>query len=400
MIIIKRLQTEWSVYLVKEECKMNFELTEEQKMTQNMAREFANDVIRPRAMEIDKEGKFPEDIFKEMGKLGFLGIPFPEEYGGSGGDTISYALAVEEVGRACGSTGLSYAAAVSLGASPIYMFGTEEQKEKYLVPLAKGEALGAFGLTEPNAGSDAGGTETTAVLDGDEYVINGEKVFITNASYAKTLIVTAVTGKDDRGKNIISAIIVPTDKEGLTITEIHDKMGVRGSNTTQIVLDNVRVPKENLLGDPKAGFKQFLKTLDGGRISIGALSVGIAQDALDKALAYANERKQFGKTIRSFQAIQFMLADMAMEVELARNMVLKAAWLKDQGKPFTKEAAMAKLFASETAVRNAERAVQIHGGYGYMREYGVEGLMRDAKLLVIGEGTSEIQRIVISRNLD
>lgn len=378
---------------------MNYELTEEQKMTQSMVREFANDVIRPKALEIDLEAKFPEDTFKEMGKLGLLGIPFPEEYGGSGGDTISYALAVEEVGRACGSTGLSYAAAVSLGATPIYMFGTEEQKEEFLVPLASGEALGSFGLTEPNAGSDAGGTQTTAVIEGDEFVINGEKSFITNASFARSLIVTAVTGKDDRGRNIISAIIVPTDAEGLTITSNYDKMGVRGSDTAQIVLDNVRVPKENLLGDPEAGFKQFLTTLDGGRISIGALSVGIAQDALDKAIAYAQEREQFGKSLSSFQAVQFQLADMAMEVELARNAVLKAAWLKDQGKPFTKEAAIAKLYASETAVRNAERAVQIHGGYGYMREYEVERLMRDAKLLVIGEGTSEIQRIVISRQL-
>lgn len=378
---------------------MNYELTEEQRMIQSMVREFANDVIRPRALEIDVEAKFPEDIFKEMGKLGMLGIPFSEEYGGSGGDTISYALAVEEVGRACGSTGLSYAAAVSLGATPIYMFGTEEQKQEFLVPLATGEALGSFGLTEPNAGSDAGGTQTTALVEGNEYVINGEKSFITNASFARSIIVTAVTGKDDRGRNIISAILVPTDAEGVSITSNYDKMGVRGSDTAQIVLEDVRVPTDNLLGDPQAGFRQFLSTLDGGRISIGALSVGIAQDALDKALAYAQEREQFGKTISSFQAVQFQLADMAMEVELARNAVLKAAWLKDNDKPFTKEAAIAKLFASETAVRNAERAVQIHGGYGYMREYEVERLMRDAKLLVIGEGTSEIQRMVISRQL-
>src|SRR5699024_10330676 len=287
-------------------------------------------------------------------------------------DTISYALAVEEIGRACASTGLSYAATVSLGAAPIYMFGTEEQKKKYLIPLAEGKALGAFGLTEPNAGSDASGTETTAILDGDEYVINGEKIFITNASYAETIIITAVTGKNESGNNILSALIVPTKAEGVTIMTPYDKMGVRGSNTAQIILENVRIPKENLLGDPKAGFRQFLSTLDGGRISIGALSVGVAQDALDKSLQYAKERTQFGKSIAQFQAIQFELANMAMEVELARNQVLKAAWLKDQGKPFTKEAAIAKLFASETAVRNAERAVQIHGGYGYMREYEVE----------------------------
>src|SRR5690625_2107649 len=348
---------------------MDFNLTEEQKMTRNMVREFANDVIKPRAIEIDVEAKFPVDIFEEMGKLGLMGIPFPEEYGGSGGDTISYALAVEEIGKVCGSTGLSYAAAISLGATPIYMFGTEEQKQKYLIPLAKGEALGSFGLTEPNAGSDAGGTQTTAKIEGNEYLINGEKCFITNASFAKMLIITAVTGKDERGKNIISAIIVPTDTEGVTINSNYDKMGVRGSDTAEIVLENVRVPLSNLIGDPEKGFKQFLATLDGGRISIGALSVGIAQGSLDRGLAYAKERQQFGKPLSSFQAIQFKLADMAMEAELSRTMVLKAAWLKDNNKSFSKEAAYAKLLASETAVRNADEAIQIQGCYGYMRGY-------------------------------
>lgn len=378
---------------------MDFSFTKEQEMIRDMVRDFANNVIKPRAIEIDQKAEFPKDIFDQMGELGLLGLPFPEEYGGSNADTISYALAVEEIGRVCGSTGLSYAAAVSLGASPINMFGTEKQKEEFLTPLAEGKALGAFGLTEPNAGSDAGGTKTTAVEDGDDFIINGEKCFITNASYAKTIIITAVTGKREDGRNIISAIIVPTDTEGVKITSNYDKMGVRGSDTAEVVLENVRVPKENLLGDPKAGFKQFLSTLDGGRISIGALGVGIAQAALDKSLAYAKERKQFGKSISSFQAIQFKLADMAMEVELARNMVLKAAWLKDQGKPFSKEAAFAKLFATETAVRAADQAIQIHGGYGYMREYEVERYLRDAKLLVIGEGTSEIQRVVIARQL-
>lgn len=384
---------------MKEDEEMNFELTKEQEMTRKMVRDFAEEKIKPRAIEIDVEAKFPEDLFKEMGELGLLGIPFPEEYGGSDGDTITYALAVEEIGRVCGSTGLSYAAAVSLGASPIYYFGTEEQKEKFLTPLAKGEGLGSFGLTEPNAGSDAKGTQTTAKLEGDHYVINGEKCFITNASYARQIIVTAITGKDDKGNNIISAIIVPTDVEGLTITDNYDKMGVRGSNTAEIVLEDVRVPKENLLGDPQKGFKQFLYTLDGGRISIAALGVGIAQASLEKALAYAKERKQFGQSISKFQAIQFKLADMAMEVELARNMVMKAAWLKDQGKKFTMEAAYAKLFATEMAFRSANQAIQIHGGYGYMREYEVERYLRDAKLLEIGEGTSEIQRMVIARQL-
>lgn len=378
---------------------MDFTLTKEQQLVRDMVRDFAEKEIKPKAIHVDRTGEFPMETFQMMGELGLLGIPFPEKYGGSGGDTVSYAIAVEEIGKACGSTGLSYAAAVSLGASPIYYFGTEEQKQKFLVPLAKGEALGSFGLTEPGAGSDAGGTRTKAELDGDEYVINGEKCFITNAEYAKFVTVTAVTGKDDRGKNIVSAIIVPTDAEGFTINSNYDKFGVRGSNTSELILENVRVPKENLVGDPEKGFKQFLYTLDGGRISIAALSVGIAQAAFERALAYAKERKQFGQPISKFQAIQFKLADMAMEIELARNMVYKAAWLKDNGKPFTKEGAYAKLFASEAAFRISNQAIQIHGGNGYMREYEVERYLRDAKLMEIGEGTSEIQRLVIARQL-
>lgn len=378
---------------------MNFELTREQQMVRELARDFAKQEIAPHAEHVDRTGEFPIETFKKMGELGLLGIPFPESYGGSGGDTISYALSVEEIGKVCGSTGLSYAAAVSLGAAPIYYFGTEEQKQEYLVPLATGRVLGAFGLTEPNAGSDAGGTRTKARSEGDSYVISGEKCWITNAGYARTVIVTAVTGKDDSGKNIISAIIVPTDSEGFTIKSEYDKMGVRGSNTSQLILDNVRVPKQNLLGSPEKGFKQFLNTLDGGRISIAALAVGIAQGAFEAALAYASERKQFGRPISYFQAIQFKLADMAMEIELARNMVLKAAWLKDQGRPFTKEAAFAKLYASEMAFRTCNQSIQIHGGYGYMKEYGVERMLRDAKLMEIGEGTSEIQRLVIARQL-
>lgn len=378
---------------------MNFELTKEQQMIKEMVREFAEKEIAPNAAKWDEEAYFPVDVFKKMGELGLLGIPFPEQYGGSGGDTISYAIAVEEIGRACGGTGLSYAAAVSLGASPIYYFGTEEQKQQWLVPMAKGETLGAFGLTEPNAGSDAGGTRTKAVLDGDEYVINGEKCWITNAGHARQVIVTAVTGKDERGKNVISAIIVPTNTPGFTIRCDYDKMGVRASNTCELVFENVRVPKENVLGDPTKGFKQFLYTLDGGRISIAALAVGIAQAAFEKALQYAKERTQFGQSISKFQAIQFKLADMAMEIELARNMVHKAAWLKDQRKPFTKEAAYAKLFASEAGFRACNQAIQIHGGYGYMKEYGVERHLRDIKLMEIGEGTSEIQRLVIARQL-
>ncbi|TNU61666.1 acyl-CoA dehydrogenase [Bacillus velezensis] len=378
---------------------MNFQLTKEQQMVREMVRDFAKNEIAPKAHEVDQSAVFPIDTFKKIGELGLLGIPFPEEYRGAGGDTISYAAAVEEIGKACGSTGLSYAAAVSLGASPLYYFGTEQQKQEHLIPLASGKALGSFGLTEPNAGSDAGGTQTKAEKKGDDYVINGEKCWITNANYARTVIVTAVTGKNSAGKPIISALIVPTDTPGFTITNPYDKMGVRGSDTAELVLEDVRVPADNLLGDPEKGFKQFLYTLDGGRISIAALAVGIAQGALEASLSYAKERKQFGSPISSFQAIQFKLADMAMEIDLAKQMVLKAAWLKDQNLPFTKEAAFAKLYASEMAVRTCLQAIQIHGGSGYMKECGVERMLRDAKLMEIGEGTSEIQRMVIARQL-
>ncbi|ANB83955.1 acyl-CoA dehydrogenase [Bacillus velezensis] len=378
---------------------MNFQLTKEQQMVREMVRDFAKNEIAPKAHEVDQSAVFPIDTFKKIGELGLLGIPFPEEYGGAGGDTISYAAAVEEIGKACGSTGLSYAAAVSLGASPLYYFGTDQQKQEHLIPLASGKALGSFGLTEPNAGSDAGGTQTKAEKKGDDYVINGEKCWITNENYARTVIVTAVTGKNSAGKPIISALIVPTDTPGFTITNPYDKMGVRGSDTAELVLEDVRVPADNLLGDPEKGFKQFLYTLDGGRISIAALAVGIAQGALEASLSYAKERKQFGSPISSFQAIQFKLADMAMEIDLARQMVLKAAWLKDQNLPFTKEAAFAKLYASEMAVRTCLQAIQIHGGSGYMKECGVERMLRDAKLMEIGEGTSEIQRMVIARQL-
>lgn len=368
-------------------------------MIRDMVRQFAEAEIAPHARELDQKHAFRKESFDRMAELGLLGLPFPEKYGGAGADTISYALAVEEIGRACGGTGLSYAATVSLGAMPFYHFGTEEQKQKYLVPMAEGKWLGSFGLTEPNAGSDAGGTRTRAVLDGDEWVINGEKCWITNASYAGQIIVTAVTGEDERGRNRITAFIVPTDASGLTIRANYRKMGVRASNTCELIFDHVRVPKENILGDETRGFSQFLQTLDGGRISIAALSVGIAQAAYEKALSYAKERTQFGQSISKFQAIQFKLANMAMEIELARNQVLKAAWLKDAGKPFKKEAAFAKLFASEMGFRTCNEAIQIHGGYGYMEEYDVERHLRDMKLMEIGEGTSEIQRVVIAREL-
>lgn len=325
-----------------------------------------------------------------------MGLPFPEEYGGAGADTVSFAIVTEELSRACASTGITYSAHISLGGAPLYLFGTEEQKQKYLVPICTGESFGAFGLTEPNAGSDAGGTRTTAVEKDGEYIINGNKCFITNASYAKHLALTAVTGEKD-GKKEISAIIVPTDAEGFTVIDNYEKMGLNASNTTELVLEDVRVPTEHLLGKKGEGFKQFLITLDGGRIGIGAMALGIAQAAYDKALQYAKERKQFGRSLSDFQAIQFKLADMAMKIELARNMVYKAAWLKDQGRPFAKEASMCKLYASEICMEIADQAVQIHGGYGYMKDYHVERYMRDGKLTEIGEGTSEVQRMVIAR---
>lgn len=378
---------------------MNFDLTQEQTMIQSMVHEFAEAEIAPKAAEIDRTSAFPSAIMQKMGKLGLLGLPISEEYGGAGADTISYALAVEEVGRACGSTGLSYAAHVSLGCGPLYYFGTEEQKKTYLVPLAKGEAYGSFGLTEPGAGSDAGGTQTKAVRDGDAYVINGGKSYITNAGYAKTIVVTAVVGVDERGRNRIGAFIVPTDTPGFQVVRTYEKMGLRGSNTCELAFDDMRIPVSNLLGTEEGGFKQFLYTLDGGRISIGALSVGIAQAAYEAALQYAKSRVQFGQAISKFQAIQFKLADMAMHIELARTMVLKAAWLKDQKRPFTKEAAMAKLFASEICMRACDQSVQIHGGAGYVMDFPVERYMRDAKLMEIGEGTSEVQRMVIARQI-
>ncbi|SHF61676.1 Acyl-CoA dehydrogenase [Desulfofundulus australicus DSM 11792] len=377
---------------------MDFDLTRDQRLIRDVVREFAQKEILPRAKEIDRSGQFPLDIIKKLAEMDLMGLPFPEEYGGAGGDYVSYCLALEEITRACASTGLTYEAHISLGCMPIYLFGTQEQKQKYLVPLCRGECLGAFGLTEPNAGSDAGGTQTTAVLEGDEWVINGSKCFITNASYARFITITAVTDRN-KGKRGISAFIVPADAPGLTIRAGYEKLGMSGSNTTELFFDNVRIPRENLLGQLNHGFKQFLQVLDGGRVAIAAMAVGIAQACLDAALEYARQRTQFGQNISKFQAVSFKLADMATNIELARNMYLKVAWLRDQGRPYTKEAAMVKLFASEMATRAALDAIQIHGGYGYMKEFSVERHLRDAKLLEIGEGTSEIQRLVISRAL-
>ncbi|SFA95824.1 MULTISPECIES: acyl-CoA dehydrogenase family protein [unclassified Bacillus (in: firmicutes)] len=377
---------------------MNFDLTSEQAMIRKAIKEFSDEVVAPGALERDKTKQFPKEIFQKLADMGMMGLPFPEEYGGGGADTVSFAIVVEELSRTCGSTGITYSAHISLGGAPLYLFGTEEQKHQYLTPICTGESFGAFGLTEPNAGSDAGGTRTTAVEKEGNFTINGNKCFITNASFAKHLAITAITNQKD-GEKEISAIIVPTDAPGFTVIDNYEKMGLNSSNTTELVLEDVVVPVENLLGKKGEGFKQFLITLDGGRIGIGAMAVGIAQGAYDKALQYAKERKQFGKSLSNFQAIQFKLADMAMKIELARTMVYKAAWLKDKGRPFSKEAAMCKLYASEICMEVTSQAVQIHGGYGYMKEYHVERFMRDAKLLEIGEGTSEVQRMVIARQI-
>lgn len=377
---------------------MHFDLTTEQAMLQKMIREFSDEVVAPGAVERDKTKAFPVEIFKELSNMGIMGLPFPEQYGGAGADTISFAIVTEELSRTCASTGITYSAHISLGGAPLHLFGTEAQKEKYLTPICTGESFGAFGLTEPNAGSDAGGTETAAVLDNGEFVITGSKVFITNASYAKHLALTAITNRDGNKKEI-SAIIVPTDAKGFTIKSEYEKMGLNASNTTELILENVQVPEENLLGVRGNGFKQFLTTLDGGRIGIAAMAVGIAQGALNKAVQYAKERKQFGKALAEFQATQFKLADMEVKIQLARTFVYKAAWLKDQGRPFGKEAAIAKYYASEMAMEVCDEAIQIHGGYGYMKEYEVERFLRDAKLLEIGEGTSEVQKMVIARHI-
>ncbi|KIL46022.1 acyl-CoA dehydrogenase family protein [Jeotgalibacillus campisalis] len=377
---------------------MNFELTQEQQMIQRTIREFAQEVVAPGALDRDRTKAFPKNELKQLGELGMMGLPFSEEYGGAGADTTSFAIVTEELSRVCGSTGITYSAHISLGGAPIHMFGTDKQKEAYMPQICSGESLGAFGLTEPNAGSDAGGTQTSAKEEGQDFIINGNKSYITNASWAKYLALTAITGMND-GQKEISAIIVPTDAQGFKVIDNYEKMGLHSSNTTELVLEDVRVPQENLLGKRGEGFRQFLITLDGGRIGIAAMAVGIAQGAYERALSYSKERHQFGRPISSFQVTQFKLADMAMKIELARTMVYKAAWLKDQGKKFTKEASMAKLYASEICMEVCDEAIQIHGGYGYMKEYHVERYLRDAKLLEIGEGTSEVQRMVISREI-
>ena len=379
---------------------MDFELTETQQMIRQTVREFAEREVKPRAKELDEKGEFSYELTKMMGDLGLFGMNLPEKYGGQGLDTLSYIIAVEELARVDGSQAATLAAHNSLGISPIYEFGTEEQKMKYLPQLCTGEGLWSFGLTEPGAGSDSRGSKTTAVLNGDEWVINGSKIFITNGAsdISKGCTVQAVSGEKD-GKKIFTTIIVEAGTPGFRRVPMHNKMMWRASDTSELYFDDVRVPKENLLGKVGEGSHIMLHTLDGGRLSIGAMGLGLAQGAFEMALNYAKERKQFGKPLTKFQINAFKLADMAMKIELARNLLYKACWLKDNGKPYTKEAAMSKLYCSEIAKQVADEAVQIHGGYGLMKDYDIERFYRDQRLLQIGEGTSEIQRLVISRQI-
>ncbi len=376
----------------------NLFFNDEHQMLIEMVSDFAASEVEPVARELDAEGRFPQELVEQMGELGLMGIPVPEEYGGAGMDCIAYVAAIIELAKADASVAITMAAHTSLGTMPIVIAGTEEQKQKYVPKLASGEMLGAFGLTEPGAGSDAGATKTTAVRDGDEYIINGSKIFITNAGRAGILNLTTQIIEDGENRGI-GAFIVPTDTAGMVISPPEKKMGWKASDTREISFEDMRVPAENMLGNPAGGFKTFLKTLTGGRISIGAMAVGTAEGAYRKALQYSTEREAFGKPIHKFQGVSFKLADMATEIEAAKLLVYHAAWLKDQGKDVTKEAAMAKLFASETAMRVTTDAIQVHGGYGYVKEYDVERFFRDAKVLEIGEGTSEIQRLIIAREI-
>jgi short-chain 2-methylacyl-CoA dehydrogenase len=380
---------------------MDFDLTLEQEEFRGAVRRFAEDVVAPRAEEMDREEKLPMDIVKQMGELGLFGLPFPEEYGGQGADFLTLCIAIEEIARIDSSMAITLEAAVGLGATPIYLYGTEEQKRKWLVPMCRGEALGAFGLTEPGGGTDAAATRTTARLEDGEWVINGTKAFITNSGTEITTVVTitAVTGRDSDGSNIVSAIVVPTDTPGFEVSKSYRKVGWRASDTHELSFQDCRVPEENLLGHRDRGFAQFMHTLDDGRIAIAALGVGLAQGCLDESVKYALEREAFGKPIGSFQGIQFKVADMKVAVETARLAVYKAAWLKDLGRPYKAEASLAKLHATGIAVTAAREALQIHGAYGYIEEFPVARYYRDAKVLEIGEGTNELQRILIAREL-
>lgn len=377
---------------------MDFSLSKTEELFLQMIREFAEKEVKPLAAEVDEEERFPLETVEKMAKTGLMGIPVPVKYGGAGGTNLMYGMAVEELSRVCGTTGVVLSAHTSLCCAPIMENGTEEQKMKYLPRLASGEWIGAFGLTEPNAGTDAAMQQTTAVLDGDHYVLNGNKIFITNAVYAHVYVIFAMTDKS-LGNKGISAFIVEKGTPGFSIGKKEKKMGIRGSATTELVFEDCRIPKENLLGQQGKGFAIAMKTLDGGRVGIAAQALGIAQGAMDETIKYTKERKQFGRSISQFQNTQFQIADMETKVQAARLLVRSAHWKKDNGMPYSVDAAMAKLFAAETAMEVTTKAVQLHGGYGYTREYPVERMMRDAKITEIYEGTSEVQRMVIAGKL-
>jgi len=376
----------------------NIYLKEEHLLLQKMVRDFSNQELKPIAQDIDKYSRFPEESIKKISELGLMGIPWSPKYGGGGMDNLSLVIAIEEMAKACVSTAVTVMAHTSLGSGPFALFGTEKQKENYLTKLSKGEMIGAFGLTEPNAGSDAGNTQTVAILKDDKFIVNGQKVFCTNAGVAGVIIFTAQIIENDENKGI-GALFVDAKTKGLKLGPPENKMGWKGSDTRSVYFDQMEIPSNNILGEPNKGFKQFLKTLTGGRISIAALSLGICEAAYEASLKYSNERTAFGKKINKFQSISFKLADMAMQIEAARHLIYNAAWLKDKGENIVKEAAMAKLYTSELAMRLTTEAIQIHGGFGYIREYNVERFFRDSKILEIGEGTSEVQRIIISREI-
>ncbi|NLV17482.1 MAG: acyl-CoA dehydrogenase [Syntrophomonadaceae bacterium] len=377
---------------------MDFRLTEEQELIQANMREFAERYVDPIAASIDEESRYPAEVFARLAEMGWMGIPYSQEYGGAGSDYLTFTVVVEELSKSCAATGFTLSCHTALASGPIANFGTEEQKKQYLTPLCQGKHIGAFALTEPGAGTDVGAGSTTAESDGDEYILNGTKTFTSNGPIADTFVVFAVTDKT-KGTKGMSAFIVPAGTPGLSVGAHFFKMGIRASQTSEIHLKNCRIPKQNLLGQEGQGFRIALQTLDNGRIQVAAQAVGIAQAALDESVKYAKERIQFGKPISANQAIQWMIADMATDISAARFLTYHAAFLKDQGRPYSKEAAMAKVFASEMANRHASKAVQIHGGYGYIKGQKVERLMRDAKITEIYEGTSEAQRMVISSNV-
>src|SRR5918996_575839 len=378
--------------------RMDFSLSPQHEEIRRTVRDFAEREIVPVADELERKGEFPHEIIRKAAALGLLGVPYPEEVGGTGLDSLAYAITIEELSRASGSVGIIVSAHTSLGCNPIWLAGTDAQKERYLRPMASGEVLGAYGLTEPGAGSDSRGTRTRARRDGDDWVLNGSKRFITNAGVAGTYVITAVTDREqETGK--ISAFIVEADTPGFSIGRMEEKMGLHASNTGELIFTDARIPTENLLGEEGEGDKLFLRTLDGGRIGIAAMALGLAQAAYEAASAYAKERRQFGRPIGEFQGVAFMIADMATGIDAARLMTYRAAWLKDAGRPYTTEASMAKLYASEVARDVTNDAIQVHGGYGYVTEYHVERYLRDAKLTEIGEGAGEIQRLVIARNI-